>query len=124
MKAYSTLPLPIKPQRWKEGELIYYFNHKENVVIKEDMMSEGRHYEAEFTIEKEGVDPRYAITRCLIDPELDKKVIENIEIEGVKAIDIKKEYKPTTLFLSKIDAIVLDDKLPMNPIKDGSIKII
>lgn len=106
MIAQSNNPLPTTPQLWKEGQYIYYFNHKDNGVQKEE--EAGRRYTAEFTIIEslEQPDIERAVTRALVDPELDRCVTDNIEVKSKPAMQVVKEYKPDALMTSKILAIL------------------
>lgn len=87
MKTESNSQLPFTPQKWKEGQLVVYFNHDFKTTDDGDI------YSAEFTIVKDLKDLRFALQRHFIDPELEQLVIDNIEIKGINAIDIRKEYK-------------------------------
>jgi len=82
----------IETQRWKEGEWSVAINHKDNGVQPEG--EEGKRYEADFTIVKGNTaeEAIYAFTRMQQDPDFDRKVIENIEVEGKPAIEVKREY--------------------------------
>ena len=87
MKTNSNIPIP-NSARWKEGETVIYVNHKDNGIQPEEQ--EGRRYEADFTIVKDTDDITGAIeafTRMTIDPVQDQLVVDNIEVEGIKAID-------------------------------------
>lgn len=92
MKTYSNNPIP-NVLKWKGEQLFVAVNHKENPVLTEE--DEGKRYECEFTVvEKNTADAAiHAFTRMQEDEELDNAVIFNFEIEGKKAIEIKKEYK-------------------------------
>jgi hypothetical protein len=92
MKTQSNIAFP-KSARWKEGEMVVFVNHKDNGVQPEG--DEGKRYEADFTIVKttnDITDVVDAFTRMTIDPVQDRLVVDNIEIDGVKAIDAKKDY--------------------------------
>ena len=92
MKTNSSTQFP-KTARWKEGETVIYVNHKDNGIQPEEQ--EGRRYEADFTIVKDTDDITgviEAFTRMTTDPVQDQLVVDNIEIGGILAIDIKKEY--------------------------------
>jgi len=92
MKTNSSTQFP-KTARWKDGEKVVFVNHVDNGVQPEG--DEGRRYEADFTIVKDTDDITGAIeafTRMTVDPVQDQLVVDNIEIDGIKAIDIKKEY--------------------------------
>jgi len=101
MKTTSNIPIPTTPLRWKEGEWFIAVNHKDNGVQPAE--EEGRRYEADFTIVKELTAEAaiLAFTRQQQNSTLDRQVIENIEVSGVKAIDIVEEYATkvaTTIF--------------------------
>lgn len=73
--------------------MVVFVNHKDNGVQSEG--EEGKRYEADFTIVKDTDDIIGAIdafTRMTTDPVQDRLVVDNIEIDGTLAIDIKKEY--------------------------------
>ena len=92
MKTNSNIQFP-KTARWKDGENVIYVNHKDNGVQPEG--EEGKRYEADFTIIKDTDDITGAIeafTRMTTDPVQDQLVVDNIEIGGTLAIDIKKDY--------------------------------
>lgn len=78
--------------RWKEGEWLVAINQRDMGIQPEER--EGMRYEADFTIIKGDTadDAIYAFTRMTEDPEFDQLVIDNIEIEGTLAIDIRKDY--------------------------------
>ena len=101
MKTNSSTQFP-KTARWKEGEMIVFVNHKDNGVQPEG--EEGKRYEADFTIVKDTEDITGVIdafTRMTVDPVQDQLVVDNIEIGGTLAIDIKKDYTTkvsTTIF--------------------------
>jgi hypothetical protein len=100
MKTTNIQQLPTTPQKWKEGQLVVYFNHDFKTTDDGDI------YSAEFTIVKDLKDLRFALQRHFIDPELEQLVIDNIEINGVNAIDIRKEYKETPELTETIDKII------------------
>ena len=92
MKTNSNIQFP-KTARWKDGENVIYVNHKDNGIQPEG--EEGKRYEADFTIVKDTDDITGAIeafTRMTTDPVQDQLVVDNIEVDGTLAIDIKKEY--------------------------------
>ena len=100
MKTNSNIAFP-KSARWKDGELVIFINHVDNGVQPEG--EEGKRYEADFTIVKgETIDEAiYAFTRQQEDPAFDRQVIDNIEVEGKPAIEVKREYATkvsTTIF--------------------------
>ena len=115
MKAQSNIELPKEPQRWKEGQVIYYFNHIDNGVQKEG--EEGRRYEAEFVIAKDG-EIEKALTISLCDPNLSKLIAENIEVERKPSIDVVKEYTITKGVTDKIKAIFLKTPIIEKPVID------
>lgn len=100
MKTQHNTQLPTEPQKWKDGQLVIYFNHDFTVTDESDV------YSAEFTIVKDLKDLRFALQRHFIDPDLERLVIDNIEIDGVNAIDIRKEYKETAKITEMIDKIM------------------
>ena len=106
MKAQSNNPLPKSIERWKEGEYIYYYNHIDNGVQSED--NEGERYEADFVITKstEKTEIEKALIKAIIDPELNQKIIDNIEIEGKKSIDIERDYTVTKEIIDEVTAII------------------
>jgi hypothetical protein len=122
MIAQSNNPLPTIPQLWKGDQFIYYFNHKDNGVQKDE--EEGRRYTAEVTIidslDKLAIER--AVTRALADPELDRCVTDNIEVEAKPAIQILKSYKLDTLVTSKIATIMA--VIAMEPIEEKPVEII
>jgi len=120
MKAQSNIPLPGNIQRWKDSQYIFYFNHKDNGVQEKE--KEGSRYEAEFTISN-GISQeeiQTALIRNIADPELEKCVVDNIEIEGVKATEIIKPYRITAQMTSKINAIFT--ATPIKPIDEEPIE--
>ena len=120
MKAKSNIPLPDKINIWKEGQYIYYFNHKDNGIQEEE--KEGQRYEADFTISngETKANIEEALIRSIIDPDLEKCVIDNIEVEGKKAIEVKKTYKITAQMTTQINAIfVATPIIILNAVGDG-----
>lgn len=106
MKTASSVAFP-KSARWKEGETVVYVNHIDNGYLPTgDLMTDrsGQRYEADFTIVKDTDDivgVIDAFTRMTTDPVQDQLVVDNIEVDGVKAIDIIKDYPvkvATTIF--------------------------
>lgn len=100
MKTNSSTAFP-KSARWKEGETVIYVNHVDNGIQPEEQ--EGMRYEADFTIVKGDIidDAIYAFTRSQEDPVFDQHVIDNIEVEGKPAIEVKRDYATkvsTTIF--------------------------
>lgn len=91
MKTSGNEPI-VEVQRWKEGEWSVAINHKDNGVQPEG--DEGKRYEADFTVVKGNTaeEAIYAFTRMQQDPVFDKLVIDNIEVEGKPAIEVKREY--------------------------------
>ena len=115
MKNYSTIPFKTTPERWKEGEWVYYFNHKDNGYLPTgDLMTDrsGERYEAEFTIFriKDEVALKEALTRHILDPVLEQQVIDTIEVDKKNALDIKKAYSVDAATAQKIDVIVYKPK--------------
>lgn len=106
MKAFSNVPLPPVPERWKAGQYVYYFNHKDNGIQQEE--DEGRRYEAEFVItdstKKTALEK--ALIRAILDPVLDKYVIDNIEVGSKNAISIVKDYKPDAKIIAEVKDII------------------
>lgn len=91
MKTLSNIQLPKAPIKWKGDEMAVFANH-----AYEGKSEEGDDvYSADLTISKgEQLESiMEAFTRQVNDKALDDAVIYNFEIAGVKAIDIKKEYK-------------------------------
>lgn len=92
--------------RWKEGEMLVAINQRDNGYLPTgDPITDrsGQRYEADFTIVKGDAidDVIYAFTRSQEDPVFDQQVIDNIEVEGKPAIEIKREYATkvsTTIF--------------------------
>lgn len=101
MKTASNIPQP-KSARWKEGETVIYVNHVDNGVQPEEQ--EGRRYEADFTIatSTDYAAQVVALTRMELDPVLDQQMIDNIEVNGDKAIKVVKDYKPEKEIVDKI----------------------
>lgn len=119
MNTQSNNPLPITPQKWKEGQYIYYFNHKDNgeqPVDERGFSNEGRRYTSEFLITDflDEIGIKQALMRSITDPVLDQKVIDNIEVERKPAIQVVREYKETALITSTI-AVILG-KASISPI--------
>jgi hypothetical protein len=88
----GSAPIP-NSLRWKEGETLIAVNQRDNGDRGEEF--EGTRYAADFTIVKDTDDINEAIdafTRMTVDPVHDQLVIDNIEVDGKLAIDIKKEY--------------------------------
>lgn len=94
MKNKSTVPFPTTPLRWKEGEYAILINHKDNGEQPEGEEGNRNRYEADFTVVKELTAEAAieAFTRSQNDPNLDYKAIFNIEQDGKKAIDVKRDY--------------------------------
>lgn len=112
MNTQSNNPLPTTPQKWKEGQYIYYFNHKDNgvqLVDERGFSNEGRRYTSEFLITDslDEIGIKQALMRSIIDPVLDQKVVDNIEVERKPAIKAVKIYKETALTTSKISEILV-----------------
>lgn len=91
MKTYRDEPFSVAPIPWKPGQWAIYLNQKDNGEQQEESIPR---YEADFTI----IDSlslaavEFATKRMVQDPELDDKVIFSIEVAGVPAIEIRKEY--------------------------------
>jgi len=107
MKIYSNIPIT-QVQRWKEGQFLIAINHKDNG----ESVDSGQRYEADCTVvvgnEEEAT--LYAFTRMFHDPVFDQKVTDTIEVDGMQAIKIKKEYSDQLpLILSK--DVLLNDSL-------------
>lgn len=71
-------------------------NHIDNGYLPTgDPMTDksGQRYEADFTIVKGETiyDAIYAFTRQQEDPAFDQQVIDNIEVEGKPAIEVKRD---------------------------------
>jgi hypothetical protein len=119
MKAFSNVPLPPVPERWKEGQFAYYFNHKDNGIQKEE--DEGRRYEADFTIIKAKeitkADVEKILVRSILDESLEQKVIDNIEVEGKSAIDIIKTYIITKATSDKVAEILIEHPIDSKEVK-------
>lgn len=96
MKTSSIQPFPTQPQRWKEGQQVVYFNQTQ------EQGDDGIIYNAEVTIIRNIDELEHALFRHFCDPELEQKVIDNIETNGTKAIDIVKEYKPSEDIINMI----------------------
>ena len=122
MKAQSNIPLPDKINRWKEGQFIYYFNHKDNGIQEEE--KEGQRYEANFTIssgnKKEDIET--ALIRSIADTDMDRCVVDNIEVDGKKAIEVKKTYKITAQMTTQINAIFVATPISIDPIEELPIE--
>lgn len=88
MKTSNTQPFPTTPQRWKEGQQVIYFNQTQ------EQGDDGIIYSVEFTIIRSMDELEHALLRHFCDPELEQKVIDNIEVNGKNAIDIVKDYEP------------------------------
>jgi hypothetical protein len=86
MKTQSNIQFPKEPVRWKEGQWAYFYNHVDNGVQTEE--NAGNRYEADLTILNDlSLNAALtAITRKTNDPDLDQKVIDNIEVNGKEAI--------------------------------------
>lgn len=127
MIAQSNNPLPNTPQRWKDGQFIYYYNHVDNGIQESDdpmLSKEGERYMADFTILQSTDDPEIerAITRAMIDPDLNQAVIDNIEVEAKPAIQVVREYKSDALITSKISEILRVAEIM--PVEEKPVEII
>lgn len=89
MKTSSTQPFPTQPQRWKEGQQVVYFNQTQ------EQGDDGTIYNVEFTIIRNIDELEHALLRHFCDPELEQKVIDNIQINGQNPIEIIKNYEPS-----------------------------
>ena len=114
MKTASNIPIP-KSSRWKEGETAIYVNHIDNGVQPEDQ--EGRRHEADFTIVKgDNIDDAiFAFTRMQQEPLLDQQVIDNIDVDGKAAIEVKKEY------LTKVSTTIFPSLPSSGDLKKGEV---
>lgn len=115
MTAQSNLPLPKEPQRWKEGEWVYYFNHKDNgylPTVNPMTDKSGQRYKSEFTItrSKDDISLKEALVRHKEDIVFEQKIIDTIEVEGKYALDVVKTYNPSIATLSEINIIITDIK--------------
>jgi len=122
MKAQSNIPLPDKINRWKEGQFIYYFNHKDNGVQEKE--KEGQRYEADFTISdgETKANIETALIRGIADTDLERCVVDNIEVEGKKAIEVKKTYQITAQMTTQINAIFVATPISIDPIEELPIE--
>ena len=101
MKTYSNEKPPSIPLKWLDGEWALFANIKENIVTSEE--DEGRRWEADLTVVRDltAESAIQAFTRLQQDPELDYKVYTSSKVDGVYALDVKKEYHikvATTIF--------------------------
>ena len=101
MKCYSNIKQPDTPLKWLDGEWALFVNHKENPDVSDD--EQGKRWEADFTVVKSLTmdEAIHAFTRMEVDPELDYKVYTSSKVDGVYALDVKKEYHikvATTIF--------------------------
>jgi hypothetical protein len=96
MKTQSNIPIP-DTQLWKEGQWAIAINKTDHGYLPtgDPFTDKSRQrYDADFTI----IDALtaeaalYAFTRQQQNPILDNKVIDNIEVNGVPAIDVKPVY--------------------------------
>lgn len=92
MKTYSNEKPPSTPLKWLDGEWALFANIKENTVTSEE--DEGRRWEADLTVVRDltAESAIQAFTRLQQDPELDYKVYTSDKVDGVYAIDVKKDY--------------------------------
>lgn len=116
MKAYSNITLPFDPQIWKYNQYIYYFNHVDNG--EQSAEKQGQRYEADFTIinSLRQEDIEYALKRSMVDEELEKCVVDNIEVEGKQAIEVIKEYNVDSKINTLISAILVATPIKIIPI--------
>lgn len=96
-----------------------YVNHKDNGIQPPDEMGiskDGMRYEAEFTIlEALTLDEAiYAFSRQINDPELDRKVIDNIEVDGTEAIAVRPEFTKVVKII-EIEPVGITKFDPLNP---------
>lgn len=101
MKCYSNIKQLDTPLKWLDGEWALFVNHKENPDVSDD--EQGKRWEADFTVVKSLTmdEAIHAFTRMEVDPELDYKVYTSSKVDGVYALDVKKEYHikvATTIF--------------------------
>ena len=125
MKAYSNIELPKNSKRWVNGQLIYYFNHIDNGIQSEER--QGMRYEAEIMIAKEEEDITSILTKYYADPVLCEAIKDNIEVEGMKAIEVKKPYKLNVELSAKVDLAVSTisvSPIDIEPINESPIDII
>lgn len=124
MTAQSNSEFPTALQRWKDGQWVYFYNHKDNGVQPVDdmgMSQEGKRFTADFVIANK-VDKTTvttALIKAIIDPELNQKIIDNIEVDAKPAIEVVKTYKVDAVTTEKIDSILL-----ATPVKSVDGKII
>jgi len=106
MTAYSNIAFPKSLQRWKDDQLVYYYNHKDNGIQAEG--EEGKRYSADFVILRKGdlASITAALTKAFADPELNQKIIDNIEVDKKPAIDVIKSYKVDATITSSISVII------------------
>ena len=122
MIARSNIPLPGNIQRWKDSQYIFYFNHKDNGIQEEE--KEGQRYEADFTISdgETKANIEEALIRGIADTDMDRCVVDNIEVEGKKAIEVKKTYKITAQMTTQINAIFVATPISIDPIDEEPIE--
>lgn len=115
MKIHSNIAFSDVPQRWKAGQWIIFNNHKDNGIQDEE--SAGSRYEADFTIIKELTAEAtiLAFTRMTQDPDLEQKVVDTIEVNEGKAIDVVIDY-PT-----KVSASVFPPLPDSGALKTGQL---
>ncbi|GEM_PF-6913013 len=92
MKIHSNISFPGVPQRWKDGQWIIFNNQKDNGIQPEE--NAGGQYEADFTIVKELTAEAaiLAFTRMTQDTELERAVIDNIEVNRGDALSMPLNY--------------------------------
>ena len=92
MKTYSNEKPPSTPLKWLDGEWALFANIKENIVMDEE--DEGKRWEADLTVVRDltAESAIQAFTRLQQDPDLDYKVYTSDKVDGVYAIDVKKDY--------------------------------
>ncbi|MFA5307846.1 MAG: carbohydrate-binding protein [Candidatus Babeliales bacterium] len=115
MTAQSNTEFPAAIQRWKDGQWVYFYNHKDNGVQEEEKA--GSRYEADFTILNDlSLDAALtAITRKVNDPDLDQKVIDNIQVNGKEAI------LSTPAYATKVSTTVFPTLPNSGSLKKGEI---
>ena len=115
MKTQSNIQFPKDPVRWKEGQWAYFFNHIDNGIKDEEKA--GSRYEADLAILNDfSLDAALtAITRKTNDPDLDQKVIDNIETDGKEAI------LSTPVYQTKVSTTVFPALPNSGTLKKGQI---
>jgi hypothetical protein len=119
MKTHSNTPFK-SSQKWKDGEWFVTVNQVDNGYLPTgDPMTDksGQRYEADFTIVKgeTAEEAIYAFTRMTNDPSFDQLVIDNIEVNGKPAIEIKPTYA------NKVSANIFQPLPSSGNLKKGEI---